>query len=97
MGVISKMAPIGDKSLVGQLAAITDPRAKDLFFRKNRIAMIREGARAATPAMPNPRTLSEQIGAISDPHKRTAFFKANRSLLLREESQRAVPSAIHNI
>jgi len=90
-----KSGPIGPQTLTEKLAAITDPRAKDLFFRKNRIAMIREGARAATPATPTPRTLSQQIGSISEPHERTKFYKANRSLLLRQESQAATPGCIH--
>ena len=97
IGATSKTTTIVVKTLAETLAAISDPRAKDLFYRKNRINLIREGARAATPAMPVARTLSQQIGAISDPHKRTAFYKSNRSLLLREECQAATPGCVHNI
>ncbi len=97
IGAASKTFSMENKTLVGQLAAITNPTAKDAFFRKNRIPMIREAARAATPELPTPRTLSQQIGAISDPHKRTAFYKSNRSLLLREECQAATPGCVHNM
>ena len=78
------------------LAAISNPAAKDAFFRKNRIELIREAARAATPALPVPMTACDRMAAIREPHDRAKFYKGNRSLLLRQASQAATPGCIHN-
>ena len=95
IGAASKTFSMENKTLVGQLAAITDPRAKDLFFRRNRIQLIRETARAATPAVPVPMSACERIAAIRDPHQRTKFYKKNRALLIRQAARAATPSAVH--
>ena len=92
---VSKSETTVIKTLAETLAAISNPATKDAFFRKNRIELIRETARAATPAMPVPMSACERIAAIRDPHQRTKFYKKNRALLMRQASQAASPNAIH--
>ena len=92
---VSKTGTIVPKTLAETLDSISNPTAKDAFFRKNRIAMLRETARAATPQQPVPMTACERIAAIREPHARTKFYKKNRALLMRQASQAAAPNAIH--
>lgn len=82
--------PAVPQTLVATFLAISDPDARATFYRKNRIAIIRENARSATPALPpSPQTLSDKFAAITDPGERSTFYRKNRSLLIHQAANAA--------